>query len=103
MNNQKAKQLAFILCMAGAGLLMIGYAVGGKGYAIGTTMLIVGAVLFASTLGFLLVKKKEPKFCPKCGLRASDLYIRQNKKRFGKYTCPKCSSHLEPKPQTTKK
>ena len=103
MNNQKAKQLAFILCMAGAGLLMVGYAMGSKGYAISTTMLIVGAVLFASTLGFLLIKKKAPKFCPKCGLQASDLYIRQNKKRFGKYTYPKCSSHLEPTPKTAKK
>ena len=102
MNKQKAKQRALIICMIGAGLLMIGYAVGSQGYALGTPMLIVGAVMFASTLGFLMVSKKVPKFCPKCGLKASDLYIRQNKKRFGKYTCPKCSSHLEPKPQTKK-
>lgn len=102
MNKQKSKQMALILCMVGAGLLMIGYAVGGKGYAIGTPMLIIGAVMFASTLGFLMVAKKVPKFCPKCGLKVSDLYIRQNKKRFGKYTCPKCSSHLEPKAQVKK-
>lgn len=102
MNNQKSKQTALVLCMIGAGLLMIGYAVGSQGYAIGTTMLIVGAVIFASTLGYLLMAKKVPKFCPKCGIKVTDLYIRQNKKRFGKYTCPKCSSHLEPAPRKAK-
>lgn len=96
MNNLKSKQTALILCMVGAGLLMIGYAVGSQGYALGTSMLIIGAVMFASTLGYLLMSKKVPKFCPKCGIKVTDLYIRQNKKRFGKYTCPKCSSHLEP-------
>ncbi len=102
MKNQKAKQRAFILCMVGAGLLMIGYAVGGKGYALGTPILIIGAVMFASTLGYLLMANKTPKFCPKCGLKVTDLYIRQNKKRFGKYTCPKCSSHKEPTAQSSK-
>lgn len=103
MNNQKSKQLALILCMIGAGLLMIGYAVGAQGHELGTTFLIIGAVMFASTLGFLLMSKKTPKFCPKCGLKATDLYIKQNKKRFGKYTCPKCSSHLEPVAQPNRK
>lgn len=103
MNNQKAKQLAFILCMIGAGLLMVGYAVGSQGYELGTILLIVGAVMFASTLGYLFMAKKTPKFCPKCGLKATDLYIKQNKKRFGKYTCPKCSSHLEPVAKSNRK
>ena len=97
--NRKAKQLTYIMAMCGAGLVMIGYAVMMNGFTLGKAVLAVGLVLLAVSIGFLLSGKKY-KYCPKCGLKVTDSYIKQNVRRFGKYKCPKCSTRQTPVEKT---
>jgi DNA-directed RNA polymerase subunit RPC12/RpoP len=93
--NKKARQAAYIIAMVGAGLVMVGYAITVNSYAIGKAMLAVGCVMLAVTIGYFISDRKF-KYCPKCGLKVTNTYIRQNIKRFEKYKCPRCSTRQLP-------
>ena len=93
--NLKEKKRAYIMAMVGAGLIMVGYALMMKAHTIGVTMLVTGLVMLAVCVGFLFISRQY-KFCPKCGLKVTNTYIRQNIKRFTKYKCPKCGSRQLP-------
>jgi NADH pyrophosphatase NudC (nudix superfamily) len=93
--NLKAKKRAYIMAMVGAGLIMVGYALMMKAHTIGVAMLVTGLVMLAVCGGFALMSRQY-KFCPKCGLKVTDMYIKQNVKRFKKYKCPKCGTRQLP-------
>ena len=93
--NLKAKKRAYIMGMVGAGLIMVGYALMMKAHSVGVTMIVTGAVMLAVCLGFFMVGKQY-KYCPKCGLKVTNTYIRQNIRHFSKYKCPKCGTRQVP-------
>ena len=83
------------MAMVGAGLIMVGYALMMKAHTIGVAMLVTGLVMLAVCGGFVIVIRQY-KFCPKCGLKVTNTYIKQNVKRFTKYKCPKCGTRQLP-------
>ncbi len=93
--NRRAKQAAYLIAMVGAGLVMVGYALAVNSQTIGKALLAVGCVMLAVTIGFFISERKY-KYCPKCGLKVTDTYIKQNIRRFGKYKCPRCATRQLP-------
>ena len=93
--NRKAKQAAYIMAMCGAGMVMVGYAVLANSHQAGKILLALGCVVLAVCIGFFVSDRKY-KYFPKCGLKVTDRYIRQNIRRFEKYKCPRCSTRQTP-------